>query len=210
MVPFLLVISWLRVTLVVVRCPKYMTYYLLHWLTDGLIEHLGKRQKLFNFIQDRCGVAGESRYGGMQTSCIQWCAVCLLCICARATGEPEQMVINRDLGNFSTVGRVPSAKCGYFKLVKRLCIDKSLSFQESYSAKTALEAAPTKMFLFLLHQHCSHPTTCKYWTRLTELTYQCKAEDAAKHLKKNIENKWEHFTHKDRMIEYTLGDVMWK
>lgn len=71
MVPFLLVISWLRVTLVVVRCPKYMTYYLLHWLTDGLIEHLGKRQKLFNFIQDRCGVAGESRYGGMQTSCIQ-------------------------------------------------------------------------------------------------------------------------------------------
>lgn len=151
-----------------------MTYYLLHWLTDGLIEHLGKRQKLFNFIQDRCGVAGESRYGGMQTSCTQWCAVCLLCICARATGKPEQMMINRDLGNFSTVGRVPSAKCGYFKLVKRLCIDKSLSSQESYSAKTALEAAPTKTFLFLLHQHCSHPTTCKYWTRLTELTYNAR------------------------------------
>lgn len=51
---------------------------------------------------------------------------------------------------FSSVGNVASAKCRYFKLVKRLCIDKSLSSQESCCAKTALEAAPAEKFLFLL------------------------------------------------------------
>lgn len=42
------------------------------------------------------------------------------------------------------------AKCRCFKLVKRSHIDKSLSFQESCCAKTAVEAAPTEIFLFLL------------------------------------------------------------
>lgn len=42
------------------------------------------------------------------------------------------------------------AKCRYLKLVKRSHIDKSLSFQESCCAKTAVEAAPTETFLFLL------------------------------------------------------------
>lgn len=200
MVALLLVISWVHVTLVVVWCPKYMTYYLLHWLTNGLIEYLGSRQELFNFMQDRCGAAGESRYGGMQTSCTQWCAVCLLCICARATEESEQMVINRDLGHILTAG---SSKCEYLKLVKRLCIDKSLCFQESCSAKTAHEAASTEIFLFL----CSNITHTLQHVSAgldSELTCQCKAEDAAKLLKRNSENKWEHFTHTDRMTEYTL------
>lgn len=55
---------------------------------------------------------------------------------------------------------------------------------------------------------CNNISKC--WTRVTEPTRWCKAEDAAEWLKQNNANKWEHFTYTDRMVITYTGDVTWK
>lgn len=130
--------------------------------------------------------------------------VCLLCICARAIEEPQQMSVNR-FGKLSHQSKMlPLQNADISNWLKDYAL-----INHYLSKKAVVLKQPLKQHL--LKSSCSFCNNIsKCWTRLIELTCWCKAEDAAERLKKNNANKWQHFNHTDRMIIVYTGDVVWK